>query len=92
MASAFVPEPSSWPDWGLGVGWHCCGPGPSAWQDPGLGAQVLLEPGWEGLPAGSAQGQILAELAHLPSVLLSQRGMPLSLRAEGCVSHSPLCL
>lgn len=50
-----------------------------------MGAAGPLELAAEGLSAGSAYGQTLAALAHLPSVLLSQRGMPLSLRAEGCV-------
>lgn len=93
MASAFVPEPSLWPDWGL-AGWMAL---LWTWTLSLAGSRDrCLRSGWswvgEDLPAGSAQGQILAELAHLPSILLSQRGMPLSLRAEGCVSHSPLCL
>lgn len=57
-----------------------------------MGASGPLGAGLGRVSSGSACGLILAELAHLPSVLLSQRGMLLSLRAEGCVSHSPSCL
>lgn len=92
MASACVPGLPR----GLTGGWGLDGTVVGLDPPPGRTQGWVLRSCWsragEGLPAGSAQGQILAELAHLPSVLLSQRGMPLSLRAEGCVSHSPLCL
>lgn len=64
--------------------------GPSAWQDPGMGAAGPLELAVEGLSAGSAYGQTLAELALRPSL---PEGNALVLEGRGvCPIHLCVCV